>query len=296
MQLVSAHTSLSCHFSPVCSLCPSSPAGLERPAGAHRVSLSSNKDIKPLISSEIQPNSYITLRIAGKALQLYSSFLPPSCLSVFVLNLKRLSGLKMTAREQKQWLWWGRERNKTPERIQWRPQTSGPQGSAQSNSSKSGATTRPESSACRTPRRSSYSQSHNTRRVIWSGSQWSPQNRQQQPSRTAFWSASRPTWNGKKKDWWRQKDEKEHKQDVEELFSKTLLSTTVQKQKAVFTKLWPSHLTLFGFTADLIIWIGSTKKEMRHGWGASEMVSYYYRGFTFTLSKERPGLKVCDVC
>lgn len=34
----------------------------------------------------------------------------------------------------------------------------------------------------------------------------------------------------------------------------TLLSTTVQKQKSVFTTLlWPSHLTLFGFTADLII-------------------------------------------
>lgn len=42
----------------------------------------------------------------------------------------------------------------------------------------------------------------------------------------------------------------------------TLLSTTVQKQKFVFTTLlWPSHLTLFGFTADLITWKGT--KGMR---------------------------------
>lgn len=51
-------------------------------------------------------------------------------------------------------------------------------------------------------------------------------------------------------------------------FSKTLLSTTVQKQKAIFTKLWPSLLTLFGFTADLIIWKGTQKKKKRRGRGA----------------------------
>lgn len=34
----------------------------------------------------------------------------------------------------------------------------------------------------------------------------------------------------------------------------TLLSTKVQKEKSVFTILvWPSLLTLFGFTADLMI-------------------------------------------
>lgn len=45
----------------------------------------------------------------------------------------------------------------------------------------------------------------------------------------------------------------------------TLLSTTVQKQKSVFTTLlWPSYLTLFGFTADLIIWKGT--KGMRKQW------------------------------
>lgn len=40
---------------------------------------------------------------------------------------------------------------------------------------------------------------------------------------------------------------------VKNTFSQKTLLSTVQKQKSVFTTLWPSHLTLFGFTADLII-------------------------------------------
>lgn len=74
---------------------------MEWPAGAHPASLSSNKDIKPLISSEIQQKTCITLRMAGKTLQLYPSILPLPSLPVFMLDLKLLSGLKMTAPEEK---------------------------------------------------------------------------------------------------------------------------------------------------------------------------------------------------